>query len=50
MVGSLATSVLLYGSVIYACLGNVRTTLHANIALFESVEAFVRVMYRWALG
>ncbi len=50
LVSTLATSVLLYGSVLYACLGNVRTTLHANIALFESVEAFVRVMYRWALG
>lgn len=50
LVSSLATGVLLYGSVIYACLGNVRTTLHANIELFESVEAFVRGMYRWALG
>lgn len=49
LVNAMATSILAYGSVLYACLGNVSPTLHANNVLFEETEAFLRGMYRWAL-
>lgn len=46
---SLVTSVLAYGSILFACLGDISTTLHAHSVLYESAEALVRTMYRWAL-
>ena len=49
LVNAMATSILAYGSVIYACLGNIEPTLHANTTLFEETEAFLRGMLRWAL-
>lgn len=45
----MATSILAYGSVLYACLGNVEPTLTANNIAFEQAEAFFRGMLRWAL-
>ena len=49
LVNAMATSILAYGIIIYACLGNVTPTLYANSVLFEEREAFVRGMYRWVL-
>lgn len=49
LVNAMATSILAYGSVLYACLSDVAPTLHASNVLFEETEAFVRGMYRWAL-
>ncbi len=49
MANALATSILAYGSVLYACLGDVDPTLQASGTLFEQTEAFVRTMYKWAL-
>lgn len=46
---SLVTSVLAYGSILYACLGDIGSTLSAHSVLYESAEALVRTMYRWAL-
>lgn len=45
----MATSILAYGSVLFACLANVEPTLHANNGVFEQAEAFLRIMFRWAL-
>ena len=49
LVNALATSILTYGSVLYACLGNVEPTLQANNTAFEQAESFFRGMLRWAL-
>ena len=35
LVNAMATSILAYGSVIYACLGNMEPNLHANNTTFE---------------
>jgi hypothetical protein len=40
--------VLLYGSVIYACLSNVETVLSPANLVFAKAEIFVRKMLRWA--
>lgn len=50
MVNALVCSVLVYGSVIYACLSNVESVLtHSNL-IFSQAEIFVRKMLRWAFG
>ena len=49
MVNAMATSILAYGRVLFACLGDVPPTLHAHTTVFEDAETFVRDMLRWAL-
>jgi hypothetical protein len=48
LVNSLVCSVLLYGSVIYACLGNVEPVLTPANLIFAKAEIFIRKMLRWA--
>jgi hypothetical protein len=49
-VNALVSSVLQYGSVVYACLSNVESALdHANVT-FSKAEVFFRRMLRWALS
>ena len=49
MVNAMATSILAYGSVLYACLADVQPTFRPTGMVFGEAEAFVRRMYRWAL-
>jgi hypothetical protein len=42
-------SILQYGSVLYACLGNVATTMKANCMAYADAEILIRKMLRWAL-
>jgi hypothetical protein len=44
------TSVLLYGAVIYACLGSIETTLDQRNVVFSSAETLARQMLRWTFG
>jgi hypothetical protein len=39
----------MYGSVLFACLGNDLSTLTANCMVFKDAEIFVRKMLRWAM-
>jgi hypothetical protein len=39
----------MYGSVLFACLGNDLSTLTANCMVFKEAEIFVRKMLRWAM-
>jgi hypothetical protein len=50
LVNSLVCSVLMYGSVLYACLSNVETVLSPANLLFSKAEIFVRKMLRWAFN
>lgn len=50
LINALVTSVLLYGCIVYACLGNVETTLTPTNAAFSKVEIFARKMLRWAFS
>jgi hypothetical protein len=45
----MVVSILMYGSVLFACLGNDLSTLTANCMVFKEAEVFVRRMLRWAM-
>jgi hypothetical protein len=47
MINALVSSVLLYGSVMYACMSDVNQTLTPTNGLFSKVEIFLRKMIRW---
>ena len=40
---------LMYGSVIYACLSNIEPVLEPTNVVFAQAEIFIRSMLRWAL-
>jgi hypothetical protein len=46
---ALVSSILLYGSILYACMSDVTTTLTPKNKLFGDIEIFQRRMLRWAL-
>ena len=39
----------MYGSVVYACLGNIEPVLDPTNVVFAKAEVFIRTMLRWAL-
>ncbi len=41
-------STLLYGSVIFSCLGPTHVSLHEGTAVFKRAEILMRKMLRWA--
>jgi hypothetical protein len=45
----LVNSVLMYGSVIYACLSNVDPVFVPTNVVFAQAEVLIRSMLRWAL-
>ena len=49
LINALVTSVLMYGSVIYACLSNVEPALAPVNVVFAQAEVLIRSMLRWAL-
>ena len=49
MINTLVSSVLMYGSVIYACLSNIEPVLEPTNVVFAQAEIFIRSMLRWAL-
>ena len=49
MVNALAVSTLLYGSVIFSCLGTVHVSLNGGTAIFKQAEVLLRKMLRWAV-
>jgi hypothetical protein len=49
LVQALAVTTLLYGSVIFGCLGPARMQLHGGTPVFARAEAVLRRMLRWAL-
>jgi hypothetical protein len=48
LVNALVVSILMYGSVLFACLGNSLETLQSGNTDFQAAEIFVRRMLRWA--
>ena len=48
LVNALVVSILLYGSVLFACLGNGLETLQSGNTDFQAAEILVRRMLRWA--
>ena len=50
MIYALVSSVLLYGSIVYACMSDVHQTLTPKNALFSDVEIFLRRMIRWVFS
>lgn len=49
LINSLVVSILMYGSVIFACLGAVPVQLQQNCVVFQEAEILVRRMLRWAM-
>ena len=49
LINALVGSVLMYGSVIYACLSNVEPVFDPANVVFAQAEVFIRTMLRWAL-
>jgi hypothetical protein len=49
LINALVSSVLMYGSVIYACLSNIEPVLEPTNVVFAKAEIFIRTMLRWAL-
>ena len=49
LVTALVQSVLLFGAPIFACYSDVQMSMTASHRVFYDVEAFGRVMTRWAL-
>lgn len=49
LVQALAVTTLLYGSVIFGCLGPTRMQLTGGAQVFVRAEIFMRKMLRWAL-
>jgi hypothetical protein len=49
LINTLVSSVLMYGSVIYACLSNIEPVLEPTNVVFAQAEIFIRSMLRWAL-
>ena len=49
LVSALAVTTLLYGSVIFGCLGPARLALKGGASSFVRAETFLRKMLRWAL-
>ena len=47
LITALVNSVLLYGSVLYACMSDVHHTLTPTNGHFSKVEIFLRKMIRW---
>jgi hypothetical protein len=47
LINALVSSVLLYGSVMYACMSDVHQTLTPTNGHFSKVEIFLRKMIRW---
>jgi hypothetical protein len=39
----------MYGSVVYACLGNIEPVLEPTNVVFAQAEVLIRTMLRWAL-
>jgi hypothetical protein len=50
LVNALVSSVLQYGSVVYACLSNVESALEPTNMIFAKAEILIRTMLRWALS
>ena len=49
LINALVSSILMYGSVIYACLSNIEPVLQPTNVVFAQAEIFIRTMLRWAL-
>ena len=49
MVNALAVSTLLYGSVIFSCLGPTHVSLTGGTSIFKRAEVLLRKMLRWAV-
>jgi hypothetical protein len=49
LVQAIAVSTLLYGSVIFGCLGKARLQLKGGAQVFVRAEMFMRKMLRWAM-
>ena len=39
----------MYGSMVYACLGNIEPVFEPTNVVFAKAEIFIRTMLRWAL-
>jgi hypothetical protein len=49
LIQALAVSTLLYGSVIFGCLGPARMSLAGGAPMFERADKLWKKMLRWAL-